>query len=64
MAFFSFPVSSAGRADLLVYYLPIFTTLTLLVRCNQQNQRNRRKFGTAWDNYCDRVKANLIPKVY
>merc|ERR1739846_247667 len=57
-------VQVAGRVDLLVYYLPIFTTLVLLMRCRQQNLRNRKKYGLAWDTYCQKVPANLIPKVY
>jgi len=57
-------VSSAGRVDLLIYYLPIFTTLMLLVRCSQQNERNKKKYGTAWDTYCAKVTSNLIPKIY
>merc|ERR1719219_1532200 len=36
-------VRTAGRVDLLVYYLPIFTTLVLLMRCRQQNDRNKKK---------------------
>jgi len=36
-------VKVAGRVDLLVYYLPIFTTLVLLMRCRQTNMRNRKK---------------------
>lgn len=57
-------VATAGRVDLLVYYLPIFTTLTLLMRCRDTNQRNRKKFGLAWETYCQKVPSNLIPKVY
>ena len=59
-----FSVSTAGRVDLLIYYLPIFTTLMLLVRCSQQNERNKKKYGAAWDTYCAKVTANLIPKIY
>jgi len=57
-------VGAAGKIDLLVYYLPIFTTLCLLMRCRQQNDRNKKKHGTAWATYCERVPANLIPKIY
>lgn len=57
-------VSTAGRVDLLIYYLPIFTTLMLLIRCSQQNERNKKKYGTAWDTYCAKVTSNLIPKIY
>ncbi len=54
----------AGRADLLVYFLPIFTTVTLLARTREQNTRNKRKYGHAWDNYCSEVPANIVPKIY
>lgn len=57
-------VGVAGRTDLLIYYLPVFTTLMILVRCSQQNNRNQKKFGSAWTNYCKRVPSNLIPKVF
>lgn len=55
---------TAGRTDLLIYYLPVFTTLMFLMRCSQQNSRNQKKLGSAWTNYCKRVPANLIPKVF
>ena len=57
-------VSVAGRVDLLIYYLPIMCTLLNISLCHEQNKKNKRKYGTAWDTYCDRVKANLIPKIY
>merc|ERR1712203_368456 len=57
-------VGAAGKIDLLVYYLPIFTTLCLLMRCRQQNDRNKKKHGTAWATYSETVPANLIPKIY
>jgi hypothetical protein len=57
-------VKVAGRVDLLIYYLPIFTTLVLLMRCRQMNAKNRKKYGNAWQSYCERVPSNLIPKVY
>ena len=57
-------VSSAGRVDLLIYYLPVFTTLMLLARCSSENAKNKRKYGSAWDKYCERVPANILPKIY
>ena len=57
-------MSVAGRVDLLIYYLPIMCTLLNISLCHEQNKKNKRKYGTAWDTYCDRVKANLIPKIY
>merc|ERR1719458_2247033 len=57
-------VSVAGRVDLLIYYLPIVCTLLNISLCNEQNKKNKRKYGTAWDTYCERVRSNLIPKIY
>jgi len=57
-------VGSLGFTDLVPYYLPFMTTLMLLVRCHQLNQRNKRKYGAAWNTYCERVRSNIIPKVY
>jgi protein-S-isoprenylcysteine O-methyltransferase Ste14 len=62
--YFVLLVISAAKVDLLIYYLPIFTTLVLIARCNEQNKKNKRRYGPAWNTYCERVKSNLIPKVY
>jgi len=57
-------VGSLGFTDLLPYYLPVVTTLMLIIRCHQINQRNKRKYGAAWSTYCDKVRSNIIPMVY
>ena len=57
-------MSVAGRVDLLIYYLPVMCTFLTIIGINEQNKKNKRKYGTAWDTYCDRVRSNLIPKVY
>lgn len=57
-------VGSLGLTDLVPYYLPFITTLMLLVRCHQLNQRNKRKYGAAWNSYCEKTKSNIIPMVY
>merc|ERR1719184_718667 len=57
-------VGSLGVTDLVPYYLPVVTTLMLMVRCTQINQRNKRKYGNAWTSYSERVRSNIIPKVY
>ena len=59
-----FTVSVAGRVDLLIYYLPIMCTLCTLFNISEKNRKNKRKYGTAWDTYCERVRSNLIPKIY
>jgi len=50
--------------DLVPYYLPVVTTLMLVIRCVQINRRNKKKYGNAWDEYCGKVKANIIPLVF
>lgn len=57
-------VLPAGLTDVVPYYLPVVTSLMLMVRCHQINQRNKRKYGNAWTSYCERVRSNIIPKVY
>jgi len=57
-------VLPAGFTDLVPYYLPVVTTLMLVIRCHQINQRNKRKYGSAWNSYCEKVRSNIIPKVY
>jgi len=57
-------VGSLGLTDMVPYYLPVVTSLMLMVRCHQINQRNKRKYGNAWTSYCEKVRSNIIPKVY
>merc|ERR1712233_175391 len=57
-------VLPAGVTDLVPYYLPVVTTLMLMVRCTQINQRNKRKYGNAWTSFSERVRSNIIPKVF
>jgi len=57
-------VSTTGLTDLVPYYLPFVTTLMLIIRCQQINQRNKKKYGSAWTTYTENVRSNMIPKVY
>lgn len=57
-------VLPAGVSHLIPYYLPVMTTLMLVIRTQQINQRNKRKYGQAWNSYCERVRSNILPKVY
>jgi len=54
----------AGFSILVPYYLPVITTLMLLVRSYQLNQRNKRKYGAAWTTYCEKVRSNIVPLVF
>jgi len=55
---------TVGLQALAALYLPVVTTLMLIVRCEQTNIKNRRKFGRAWEDYTRRVTSNIIPYVY
>lgn len=57
-------VPSLGLTQLVPYYLPVVTTLMLVLRCVQINKRNSKKFGVAWTEYTGRVKANIIPCIF
>jgi len=46
------------------YYLPLVTTLMLVLRCAQTNNRHKRKYGNAWETYSRKVQANIFPMVY
>jgi len=57
-------VASLGKTALVPYYLPVMTTLMLFIRAHQINQRNKRKYGNAWNSYTEKVRSNIIPFVY
>merc|ERR1719412_1879153 len=54
-------VLPAGFTDLVPYYLPTVTSLMLVIRCHQINQRNKRKYGNAWTSYSEKTRSNIIP---
>jgi len=57
-------VSTLGLTDLVPYYLPVVTTLMLVIRSVQINRRNKKKYGGAWDEYSGKVRANIVPLVF
>jgi len=57
-------VGSLGLTHIVPYYLPAITTMMIMFRCHEINQRNKRKYGNAWTSYCEKVRSNIIPKVY
>lgn len=58
------PVVASGSTDWIPYALPAFSTLQSILAANQSNQKNKRKYGSTWDSYCEKVRSNIIPKVY
>jgi len=57
-------VCSLGATSLVPYFLPVMTTFLLVVRSHQINIKNKRKYGSAWTAYTEKVKYNIIPYVY
>jgi len=55
---------SLGTTSLVPYFLPVMTTFLLVVRSHQINIKNKRKYGSAWTAYTEKVKYNIIPYVY
>jgi len=58
------PVAAAGLTDVIPYFLPTLTTALSMLAAHQINQKNKRKYGATWDSYCEKVRSNIIPKVY
>lgn len=42
----------------------VLSILYIVVRTRRDNARCKRKYGTAWDRYCQKVRYALIPKVF
>jgi len=57
-------VPLAGSVDLLVYFVPLVSTVCLVLRIRRENVRNGHRHGSAWNTYSKRVTANLIPKIF
>ncbi|XP_015610469.1 delta(14)-sterol reductase [Cephus cinctus] len=48
----------------LAYYPAICCTLTLMYRAIRDNARCKRRYGTAWDEYCSRVRFMILKRVF
>lgn len=57
-------VNCLETSEFVPYYLPVVTTLMLVIRSIQINNRNKRKFGAAWEEYSGKVKSNIIPLIF
>ncbi|KAJ9596862.1 hypothetical protein L9F63_012118, partial [Diploptera punctata] len=56
--------STCGIAHPLPYAFSLMTTLVLLHRANRDDVRCRKRYNSAWERYCNRVKYRIIPKVF
>ncbi|XP_058802204.1 delta(14)-sterol reductase TM7SF2-like [Phymastichus coffea] len=50
--------------DILPYILAIFTTLLLIHRAVRDNARCQKRYGYAWEQYCQRVKYIIFYRVF
>lgn len=56
--------SSAGFQHLLPWYYMIYFLILLVHRDSRDMSECRRKYGSAWEEYCRTVRYRLIPRVY
>lgn len=54
----------AGFNHLLPWYYMIYFIILLVHRDSRDMSECRRKYGSAWEEYCRTVRYRLIPKVY
>lgn len=55
---------TAGFSHLLPWYYMIYFIILLVHRDSRDMSECRRKYGSAWDEYCRTVRYRIIPRVY
>lgn len=58
------PFIPAGFSHLLPWYYMIYFIILLVHRDSRDMSECRRKYGSAWDEYCRTVRYRIIPRVY
>ncbi|XP_076021483.1 delta(14)-sterol reductase LBR isoform X2 [Genypterus blacodes] len=53
-----------GFSHLLPWYYMIYFIILLVHRDSRDMSECRRKYGSAWDEYCQTVRYRIIPRVY
>ncbi|XP_064847192.1 delta(14)-sterol reductase LBR-like [Oncorhynchus masou masou] len=53
-----------GFTHILPYFYVIYLTTLLVHREARDEAHCRRKYGSAWDDYCREVRYRIIPRVY
>ncbi|KAG9347578.1 hypothetical protein JZ751_005147 [Albula glossodonta] len=53
-----------GFTHILPYYYVIYFTILLIHRDARDEKQCRKKYGSAWDEYCREVRYRIIPGVY
>lgn len=57
-------LSPAGFSHLLPWYYMIYFIILLVHRDSRDMSECRRKYGCAWEQYCQAVRYRLIPHLY
>ncbi|XP_036405784.1 delta(14)-sterol reductase LBR isoform X2 [Megalops cyprinoides] len=53
-----------GFTHILPYYYVIYFTCLLIHRDARDEAQCRKKYGSAWDEYCREVRYRIFPKIY
>ena len=61
---YCFLLFPAGFNHILPYFYVIYFTLLLVHREARDERQCRKKYGVAWDRYCQRVPYRILPYVY
>lgn len=58
------PFIPTGFSHFLPWYYMIYFVILLVHRDSRDMSECRRKYGSAWDEYCRTVRYRIIPRVY
>jgi len=53
-----------GFTHVLPWFYPVYFLILLVDRAERDDRQCRRKYGAAWDRYCQRVPYRIIPYIY
>jgi 7-dehydrocholesterol reductase len=54
----------AGFTHFVPWFYVVFLTILLLDRAGRDDRRCAKKYGTFWEEYCDRVPWRVVPGIY
>ena len=53
-----------GLATPVTYFYPFYFAVLLVHRDGRDGEKCHRKYGKAWERYCEIVKYRIVPGVY
>jgi 7-dehydrocholesterol reductase len=54
----------AGFTHFVPWFYVVYLAILLADRATRDDRRCRRKYGSAWEAYCQRVPWKIIPGIY